>query len=261
MGEQTNTAFYLSEGKSKSRSLAKSNPYTTSRNQSVLVSCECFFQGSSVAFPASQSVCGQTLRPSHIHDFLHDFPWNLLLHTLVSRDTTSSCIYHKQKDPHYNHTNIYLIPTSTGQAVVAFASPAIPTSIMSAPPASSSSTLHPPSSPPSSSPSSLYSSSSAKDKVLENTSTWLKRMRQRYFDGVKCDVTVRVTVMKSSFLIASTESAPRIIDIPCHSLVLGTRSDYFDRALLGGWAETEAETVNITREDDQPPHPSRTRNH
>lgn len=42
----------------------------------------------------------------------------------------------------------------------------------------------------------------------------------------------------------------RTIDLPCHAVVLSTRSDYFDRALRGGWKETETKVISINREDD-----------
>jgi hypothetical protein len=68
---------------------------------------------------------------------------------------------------------------------------------------------------------------------------WLGKIR--HLEGTFCDVIIRVTVATSN----------DTIDIPCHSLVLSTRSDHFDRALRGGFKEKDTKVICINRHDEE----------
>jgi hypothetical protein len=78
---------------------------------------------------------------------------------------------------------------------------------------------------------------------LDFTSQWLKKMRQQFLDGTLCDMIIRVTLDQPTSL--------HTVDIPCHPLVLCTRSDYFDRALRSGFKEKETKVICITRQDEE----------
>jgi hypothetical protein len=84
------------------------------------------------------------------------------------------------------------------------------------------------------------------------TSKWLRKMRKQFLDGTFCDMTICVTLQQpTSSNNSETSPQPHTEDIPCHSNVLSTRSDYFDRALRAGFAEKKTKIIRITREDDE----------
>lgn len=85
---------------------------------------------------------------------------------------------------------------------------------------------------------------------LENTNQWLKKMRQQFFDGTVCDVIIRVAYYSTTSSL-DTSPQPYTVDIHCHSNVLSTRSDYFDRALRGGFEEKDTKVICITQEDEE----------
>jgi hypothetical protein len=70
----------------------------------------------------------------------------------------------------------------------------------------------------------------------------LARLQQQFVEGKHTDMVIRVSVQ-------GADSEPT--DIKAHSLVLRTRSPYFDKSLSGEWAEAAERQVELTVEDKQ----------
>jgi hypothetical protein len=120
------------------------------------------------------------------------------------------------------------------------------------------------------------SSSAAPPKTTPTTAApkpvaWLATLQQRFLEGRNCDVVVRVSIEQPAAKHVRTDDdittrneaktqqqqqhhhqeEGLVIDIPCPSIILTTRSRYFDAALSGGYAVIQQRAVEIVLADAQ----------
>jgi hypothetical protein len=95
-----------------------------------------------------------------------------------------------------------------------------------------------------------------------HTQQQLTRLQQQYLEGKHTDMVIRVRVIgegeeeeqepsTAKRMRISAEAADVYTDIKTHSLVLRTRSLYFDRALSGEWTEAAERRVELEVADEQ----------
>ena len=98
---------------------------------------------------------------------------------------------------------------------------------------------------------------------------WLATLQQRFLEGRGYDVVIRVSIEQPAVKRVRTDDgiATRnganaqqqqhqqqeglVIDILCHSVILKSRSRYFDAALGGAYVENQQRTVEIVLADEQ----------
>lgn len=81
---------------------------------------------------------------------------------------------------------------------------------------------------------------------------WHAKMRQQFLDGTNCDMVINVRMETPAAKRARVgngkgkkQQQERIVEIPAHSLVLSSRSEYFTNALRDCAAGAQPKTVEI----------------